>query len=299
MEIKEFAESVRAELERITRREVTIHEVTKNNGVIMHGINIIEPDINVIPTIYVENYVDDFKKGRRLEEIACCIYATFIKERVTQHLDMNWFRDFEKVRGKVAYKLINFEANRELLEQIPYEKVLDLVKVYYVSVDTKELGKGTILIYNNHLDLWGISAEELREIAEENTPKLFPAEIMWMGDILEEYYNNVNEETVKELEELEKVCPMYVMSNAERVFGAATMYYTDAVKRFAEQMDSDIYIIPSSTHEIIMLAKMSEPDIERLKEMVYEVNRTQIVKEELLSDSVYIYSRKTNSIDIA
>lgn len=297
MSIKEFAEEIKVVLEKKTGRKVRINEVMKNNGVVLHGISIIEPDINITPTIYMEPFFNDFEKGRRLEEISENIWEIYHRNKIAGALNMNWFKDFEQVRGSVAYKLVNAEANKELLEQVPYEKVLDLAKVYYVSVNTEEFGSGTVLVHNKHLELWEITAEQLKEIAEDNTPKLFPAETVWMGDILKGYCND--EEITKELEDMKKCCPMYVMSNAQKVLGAATMYYPDTVKSFAEELEKDVLIIPSSTHEIIMMPMSADADIVQLREMVHEVNRTQVPDEEILSDSVYIYSRETDSISIA
>lgn len=295
MSIKEFTEEIKVVLESTIGKEVKINKVMKNNGVILHGINIIEPGINVTPTIYMESFFNDFEKGVRLEEIAERIWEIYKRDRVTHYFDMNWFKDFEHVRERVAYKLVNAEANRELLEQIPYEKVLDLAKVYYVSVNTEEFGSGTILIYNTHLELWGITAEQLRKIAEENTPKLFPTQVNTMFNIMSEMLD-IGE---LDFEENEAFPQMYVMTNSERIFGAATMCYNGVIRDFADKMDSDIIILPSSLHELIMIPMKEDADMEAFKNMVYEVNRTQVANEEVLSDSVYIYRRKENHLEIA
>lgn len=105
MSIEEFVESVREEVERQTGKEVRIHEVTKNNGVVLHGINIIEPGINITPTIYIEPFKEYFENGRRLEEIAEHICEICRRDKLSSSVSMEWFRDFEQVKDKVAYKL--------------------------------------------------------------------------------------------------------------------------------------------------------------------------------------------------
>lgn len=295
MSIKEFTEEIKVVLESTIGKEVKINEVMKNNGVVLHGLSIIEPGINVTPTIYMESFFNNFENGGKLEEIAERIWEIYKRDRITHYFDMNWFKDFEHVRERVAYKLVNAEANKELLEKVPYEKILDLAKVYYVTVNTEEFGNGTILIYNTHLELWGITAEQLREIAEENTPKLFPVVVDTMSNILMEMLD------MGELncEESDAFPDMYIMSNATRVFGAAALCYTDAIRDFANKMDSDIIILPSSLHELIMIPMKEDADMEAFKNMVYEVNRTQVANEEVLSDSIYIYRRKENHLEIA
>lgn len=307
MEIKEFTEKVRERLEERTGLEVRTAEVVKNNSITLHGINIMVPESNMIPTIYLEPYLQFYEDGMTLEEIESRIINLWEHEKKINHIDMKWFRDFDKVKDKLAYKLINFAANRELLKNIPYQRVLDLAKVYYVSVKTKEIGEGTILIHNNHLDEWGITVEQLDMVAQKNTPKLFPVEIRPMLEIMKQIYKSMFmgdeiPEKVLADDEFEtdfmKEFPMYVMSNTARKYGAAAMYYKDALKEFAEKIQSDIFILPSSIHEIIIVPTNEESDLTSFKNMVYEVNRTVVEEEEVLSDSVYLYSRKTDSISI-
>ena len=39
--------------------KVEWHEVEKNNGVILHGVSIRYEDETIIPTIYIENFIDN------------------------------------------------------------------------------------------------------------------------------------------------------------------------------------------------------------------------------------------------
>lgn len=295
MGIKEFAEEIKVVLESMLGREVRVQEANKNNGVKLYGIAVVEPELNVTPTIYLEQYFEHYKSGHTLEEIAECIYNFYMENKLQHSIDMSWFRDWESVRNRVAFKLINYEKNKELLEQIPHTKVLDLVKVYYVVVETEELGRGTVLLYNNHLQMWNISAKCLDEVATENTPKLLPA----VSDAMVNVLMNMMGIEEADSEECEALPETYIMSNPARVFGAATMFYPDALREFANRLDSDMLIIPSSLHEIIMMPLRGDADLEYLKTLVYEVNRTELAHEEILSDSVYVYHRDTDSITIA
>ena len=292
MEIKVFTEIIREELEKRTGLEVRAQEVRKNNNVILHGINIIKKDSNISPVICMKSYHEAYEQGAELSEIAEQIYQVYQREKMNTTFDVKWFKDWENVKGQVAYKLINYMENVELLESIPHERFLDLAKVYYVSVDCEKLGKGTILIHNCHLDIWGISAEQLRLVADENTPKLLPAEIGSMYEVMKSILGYEMEEDFKEY-------PMYVATNNQKLFGAAVLCYPGVIKEFAEQLESDLFILPSSTHEVIIVMPKEDGSADVLKEMVCEVNSTMIQSEEILSDSVYFYSRDTDTLSIA
>ena len=299
MEIKQFGEIIREEMERRVGMEVRIQQVPKNNGVILHGLNIVEPESNIFPTIYLEYFLEAYENGISLEDIIEKINETYQQEKLELKFDMEWFRDWEKIKEHVAYKLINFSDNKELLEKIPHERVLDLAKVYYVTVYNKMIGSGTILIHNTHLTMWNINTKELSAVATENTPRLFPVEIHRMGDMMKALYEEMEQEPTDEEEEFMKQCDLFIATNKSKTFGAAAMCYPNALKEIAEEIGTDLYILPCSLHEIILVVPKRSDDSAALRNMVYEVNRTQLQPEEVLSDSVYYYNRAKDTITIA
>ena len=64
------------------------------------------------------------------------------------------------------------------------------------------------------------------------------------------------------------------------------MYYD-----FAQKLGEDLYILPSSVHEVILLPKLSVFEKDELVNMVREVNTEGVAAEEVLSDHVYEYNR--------
>ncbi|MCF0127103.1 MAG: hypothetical protein HUJ70_00965 [Pseudobutyrivibrio sp.] len=91
---------------------------------------------------------------------------------------------------------------------------------------------------------------------------------------------------------------MFIITNEARIQGAATMFYEDALSGLADQMGTDLYILPSSVHELIAVSTdMGTP--ENLAEMVKEVNGTQVALEEQLSDHVYKYDAASKQITLA
>jgi hypothetical protein len=89
---------------------------------------------------------------------------------------------------------------------------------------------------------------------------------------------------------------MYILSNFKGINGASCLLYENVLSEFAQLIQSDFYILPSSIHEIILVPYDKAILKEALAEMVEEVNRTQVSGDEVLSDRVYFYSRKNNSL---
>ena len=93
--------------------------------------------------------------------------------------------------------------------------------------------------------------------------------------------------------------PMFVLSNTGNHNGAAAVCYKDVLERFSQKIKDDLVVLPSSVHEIMLLPLQKSNNIESLREMVCDVNRTMLDQSEFLSDNVYLYSRNDRQLMIA
>ena len=179
---------------------------------------------------------------------------------------------------------------------MPHKKFLDLSKVYYVEVDNIDGCSGTITVATEHMKLWGIDSEELDKIATINTFKNNKITLMSLADMIGEI---VLEEDVA-MEEIDiPDIPMYALTFKSRIYGAAAMVCEDIIKKFADFVEDDLYIIPSSIHELLIIpCHSSQQDVTHLKYMIREVNSTQVAEEEILSYNLYFYSREKDEIEI-
>ena len=91
----------------------------------------------------------------------------------------------------------------------------------------------------------------------------------------------------------DEFCPadnmMFVLTNESKLNGAAMLLCPETMDKIAEQVGSSYYILPSSIHETLVVPFSDGMNVDDLKNMVHEVNSTQLSADEILSDSVYIY----------
>ena len=90
--------------------------------------------------------------------------------------------------------------------------------------------------------------------------------------------------------------PMYVLSNKEKTMGAACILYDSILTLIGERLQDDFYILPSSIHECIVVPKNIRTTKKELQEMVREINETQVIPEEVLSNEVYTYTREIHRL---
>ncbi len=135
----------------------------------------------------------------------------------------------------------------------------------------------------NHIKYLQISLDEAWKNAEKNTFK--ELEIKDMRTLINEMMGIDTDASQK----CENDNPeMLVVSNKYRRYGAAAMLDGKTLKACAENLGvHNLYIIPSSIHEIIVISA-DKIDKDEVDEMVNTVNEQEVPEEEVLSDRAYL-----------
>lgn len=295
--------------------QIHIQEIRKTNNVILTGLTIMEHNHNVAPTIYLESFYESYQSGTEFGEIIKQIVKIYENNKINHTLDVDFFNDYDSVRKKLCFKLIHYDLNRELLKEVPHIRYLDLAIVFHCAVMNDYIGNGSILIHNNHMNNWNVTTKQLLEDAKQNMPRMFPPDMKNMTEIMMEMYRPVkNEESVfdsghhcevtlagtivqLQIEQLaESNIQMYVLSNKSGINGAAVLVYENLLKDLAALFEHDLYILPSSVHEVIIIPKHEDIDEIFLSQMVNDVNETKLQAEEILSDHAYLYLKEENQV---
>ena len=269
---------------------LTIHRIPRNNGLSLDGLSICEKGSRVAPTLYLNSCYQRFQNGTPLEQLLDELLSLYRQSLANTPFDLNLLERAESVRPRVAYRLINAQSNRELLKTLPHVPVLDLAKVFFLDLGADERGAMTVRITSAHLAHWGMDLETLSRLADENTPRLFPARILSIGEALGELMRSGRREAGH---------PLYILSNQNGISGAACMLYTDILKDFADRMKANLVVLPSSIHEVLLLPDRGDQNYEELCLTVASINRTEVDPEERLSNNVYLFSRSTGRLRIA
>lgn len=276
--------------------QIEYKEVLKNNGVKLDGLIVRQKNMVISPTVYVNDYYVRLDEGEEINDIADAIEEIIKENTIEENFDADKLIQFENVKDRIAFKLINYERNKELLKTIPHRKYLDLAIVYYISVKEDIFESATILINDSHLKLWNKTAEEIDKIAFVNAPLIMKPDLKSMNQTLQEMMFDAADLGLED-EPFEKSY-MYVLTNEQKQFGAATILYDDVINDFSERIDSDFYIIPSSVHEVIIIPSRFVDSVSGLDEMICEINESEVPLVDILSDHAYKYSRAEKCISL-
>lgn len=291
MEYKEFVEYIKMNAGYIAGEggNITINHVIKNNGCEMDGLVIMEKGKDIAPTIYLDSFYELYTNGENIKNIIRQIELIYEQNKNNVTFDVNILKYFDTIKDKIVYKVVNYRSNEKLLEQVPHKRILDLAVVFYCLLDNEYGRSATALIYNNNLKNWNVTIDDVYKAALKNTPDLLHSKISSMAALFEKCGVNVDGEEV----DLKDYVPsdMYVLTNESKLNGAACILYENVLYDFAQKLGADLYILPSSVHEVILLPKLSMFEKDELVNMVKEVNTEGVAADEVLSDHVYEYNR--------
>lgn len=297
MNFSVFINEITARVQAIVGEDasVEIQVIRKNNNVLLHGMSIMHKRYNVSPTIYLEGFYEMLQDGMDMDSVVSRLLSIYVKGLPKNKVDMEFFMDFEQVKERIVYRLINREKNAELLKDIPHVDFLDLTICFYYSYEHFELGEGMILIHNSHMEMWHTNHQELMHLAERNTPRLLPVQLESMDQAM---VGILNEEQLEEFRKLQKETNryMYVLTNNRKNQGAAVILYPGVLAETARKLGGGFYILPSSIHEVILLVDREQSHGEELHEMIADINQSQVQEEEVLSDYAYWYDAETGKV---
>ena len=77
------------------------------------------------------------------------------------------------------------------------------------------------------------------------------------------------------------------------------MFYPNLLNEIASKLDRDLYIIPSSTDEVLVLSDSPNLNQEHVKNTLHYVNNTIVDEDLKLSDTIYHYSKEERVLEKA
>lgn len=296
MTLEKFAEKMRGNVEKhLADIKVRTTQVRKNNGVKLTGLVFEAENTNISPTVYMEEFYDSYQMGKSMEELTDAVLDIYNRSVPKSALNFDFFKEYDKVKDHIGFRLVNARENEELLQHVPHMEFLDLALVFFYALESEELGDGTIQIYKNHMNLWKVTEQELYQVAMENMPKLCPAEFGPLADLILEMAGDMAASEIGE-----EFCmaepKLYVLSNDKHTHGAGAMLYPGMMERIYEVISDNFYIVPSSVHELIVWRDDGRMDAKDLADMITEVNHTQLRQEEILAHHPYYYDGKDKRI---
>lgn len=187
---------------------------------------------------------------------------------------------YDEAKKHICVQLVNYAHHMEEIGHLPYILKEDLAVVFCYSTDKPE---DSALITSADMKAWGIDLFQLYRNALLTSREIHPAVYAPMKDLLG-------------LPDDDPGVPMYVLSCRDDTYGSSAVLYPDVLARIAEDLQDNLFLIPSSIHEMILLRAQDVIDTDGLIDIIHEINLTEVLPGEVLSDSLYYYEKEQDNI---
>lgn len=282
--------------------KVDVHSLTKINKS-MDALNLIpsgNEKYHASPTIYINDMFEHYQKTNDLQDVLQ-MAALKMEHAMKEAPDMVHDIDLNAAKDNIVFQLVNTEQNKEMFQDTPNRSFQDLSIIYRWVVKADIEGIHSTVVHNLLAEKLGFSEEQMFKLAVENTRRIFPPTVKSMNDVIRDIFMKDGMPAGIADMMIGEVPPeqsMWVISNDRGINGAISMLYEDKLHGLAENLGTDLYIMPSSIHEVIAIsASMGDPN--ELAQMVAEINLDQVALDERLSNQVYHYDKDLRKLSLA
>lgn len=304
MSFEEFKDSVVENIkeylpEKYENADVVLSTITKNNDTQFTSISISSEDSKTFPNVYLDEFYEAYEHGVDFDDIVRKLADVYSRNDNIE-FDANDLMDYESIKDKITCKLISAENNSEYLSNKPHTNIEDLAVAYSIVLGTEDNAVCSVMIDNKMLDNYGISVEELHNVAISNLSDQDYSFKTMMETIMESMFPAgfpVNDPLLSAMLPSEADFPnMYVLTNGTGVHGASEILNPKIMDEISDKLGGDFVVLPSSVHETMILPMSEVSDRETLENIVQEANVGCVKPSDRLSDHVYQYDSKNHEL---
>lgn len=288
MNYEEFKKNLLRKIKERLNIEVLVTQLEKNNQVKKEALTFREAGVNMMPAIHLGELYERYKET----DMEKCVNFVLEVLKTRGYIMMEELLcDWKEAKNKIELQVINKKWNEERLKTLPHQDYLNLAVIARLGINEGKYVKSSMIVTYEMLDYWKISEKELFTAGLSN---LNEREFM-IEDLVEVVLRAFG--FLAEQNEEEKTSGIqYVMYNEAKINGANGLLRTDLLAKFADEQECDVWVLPCSIHELILVPDRGMLDLKILRSMVKDINDTEIEQEERLSDDVYKFCRERKMV---
>ena len=264
--------------------DVSIHRMEKL-GLAYDGMTVVRSGQRAAAAVNLTAFFDMYQEGKTTGDIIHEMADVAVMQ--APQMEYSVFSDYEAAKDRLFIRVTNKETIADVLAGMPRKEVEDLAITYHVLVNHDQNGIASTPVTDDLLRHYGVTAEQLHEDAIANSQRMLPAQLDSMQNMLFGMMTPEASDTLRD--EPYPGSTMLVLTNNVQLNGAAALFYPGVMDQAAERLGGNFIVLPSSTHEVIMIPADGMTDFRSLEQMVKDINRSQVAPEERLSDHVYHY----------
>ena len=207
--------------------------------------------------------------------------------------------DYETAKDFLFIRLLNYDDNSEELKDAIYKRIGDIAQVLYMKVSERDGNVMSTKILKSIVRKWQANSDLLSEdyIFEEalkNTERMSPPRIYrWEQMIFDPEYEGEEFMSPGTESAISKDFIGNCLSIPEKTNGAVAIFYPGVAERFANVLDSDLYLVFTSIHEV-MVHRTDGVNVGDLSIILQDTLKEATPKRDSLTKKIYKYKKDTH-----
>lgn len=281
--------------DRFPDADIRMEGVSKLQGESYTGMTVRPKNSDIGATLNLKDFCEALGSGLSVEDVLGMIaHAVDNAIRNMPHYDARVLADYDRMKDTLTINLVPVGGNEEKLSQIPHRNVADLAIVYRFEVESNAQNTASILVTNDMLTIYDITADQLHTDAMESAVRNHPAKLQNMNDIMRDMMGGMSD-----FFDADEPSPIWVATVDDGQRGAGVIQYPGFLDQAAETLGGDFYVLPSSVHEVLLVVDDGSMELDHLEEMVRSVNEVEVSPAERLSNNVYHYDSEAHIFENA
>ena len=207
--------------------------------------------------------------------------------------------DYETAKDSLFIRLLNYDDNSEELKDAIYKRIDDIAQVLYMKVSERDGNVMSTKILKSIVRKWQANSDLLSEdyIFEEalkNTERMSPPRIYrWEQMIFDPEYEGEEFMSPGTESAISKDFIGNCLSIPEKTNGAVAIFYPGVAERFANVLNSDLYLVFTSIHEV-MVHRTNGVNAGDLSTILQDTLKEATPKRDSLTKKIYKYKKDTH-----
>ena len=266
MDYQQFLFTITAGLQSACQAEekITVQTIEQKHTAKIKTVSLYHRGKRTTPWIYMAPFYRLYQHGYSMESIQKELKNVLDMVTENNKVEGEIFTNFECAAAFLSVRLISYQKNKEFLSLVPHRRIQD------------------------HCRIWEVTEDILFQTAIASMIRRFPPSLNSVEALI----------GLPELPVQSDFPHLFALTNSKAFFGASVIMYPGILRTAAKKLGGAYYILPSSMHEVLLLAKDKDTDPSQLKEIVEEVNLTDAVSTDFLSNHVYEYDSDEDTVTI-
>lgn len=248
--------------------------------------------LSVVPALNLTAAFENYENGMDFDDVLDKLADIRTNSTIPEFNKEDMF-DFSKIKDKIVPRLINTDANKDYLKDKPHKNVEDLSVLYAVRLSEDNQGFAEAVITNDLANLWEVSEQEIHDTAMMNIAERSPL----FTNIESVIFGEKENLEIEDIDPDDYHTPFFILTNQQKTKGAIMALNPKTMDRITAKF-GEIYVIPSSVDETLIVPKTSVDDIRELGKLVSDINEHDLSPELRLSNSIYEYDSENHTLKI-